>query len=244
MPGVLGLIWQGEVDIFIGDLTITYERSLAVEFTFFTLSDSEIFLTHAPGKLNEALALVRPFRWEVWPVIIVTVALSGILLFVLQKVRLGWHSVKLSELCDSVWIITTIFLRQSLVTKVHGDRARLTVILLYLVATYVIGDMYSANLTSLLTRPAREKPISTLEQLNDAMTNKNFKLLVARRSSSHGVLENGTGLYQIVWNKMKNQNQYLLNTVEEGIEQVKHFKTVALLGGRETFFYNAKRYGL
>ncbi|BES89951.1 Ligand-gated ion channel [Nesidiocoris tenuis] len=65
VQGVLGLIWTGEVDVFIGDLTVTFERSLVVEFSFFTLSDSEVFLTHAPGKLNEALALVRPFHWQV-----------------------------------------------------------------------------------------------------------------------------------------------------------------------------------
>lgn len=32
---------------------------------------------------------------------------------------------------------------------------RFLIIILYLSATYVIGDMYSANLTSMLARPAR-----------------------------------------------------------------------------------------
>ncbi|KAF6216930.1 hypothetical protein GE061_001281 [Apolygus lucorum] len=198
MQGVLGLLWQGEVEVFIGDLTVTFERSLVVEFSFFTLSDSEVFLTHAPGKLNEALALIRPFRWEVWPAVVFTVGLSGPLLFLLKKSHSGWKSMSLRELCDCIWISATIFLRQSLVTKIHGDLSRIAVIILYLVATYVIGDMYSANLTSLLTRPAREKPVSTLEQLNYAMEERNFKLLVERHSASHGVFENGSGLYESV----------------------------------------------
>lgn len=54
-----------EADFFIGDLTVTYERSQAVEFSFLTLVDSELFLTHSPGLLNEALALIRPFHWIV-----------------------------------------------------------------------------------------------------------------------------------------------------------------------------------
>lgn len=51
--------------MFIGDLTVTYDRSLSVEFSFLTLADNEAFITHAPGKLNEAFALVRPFHWQV-----------------------------------------------------------------------------------------------------------------------------------------------------------------------------------
>lgn len=49
----------------MGDVTITYDRAKAVEFSFFTLVDSEAFVTHRPSKLNEAFALVRPFQWQV-----------------------------------------------------------------------------------------------------------------------------------------------------------------------------------
>lgn len=53
------------MQLFVGDLTVTYERSQAVEFSFLTLADNEAFLTHAPSLLNEALALVRSFHWKV-----------------------------------------------------------------------------------------------------------------------------------------------------------------------------------
>lgn len=49
----------------MGDLTVTYNRSRAVEFSFLTLADNEAFLTHKPGRLNEALALVHSFHWDV-----------------------------------------------------------------------------------------------------------------------------------------------------------------------------------
>ena len=49
----------------MGDVTITYDRAKTVEFTFFTLVDSEAFVTHRPSKLNEAFALIRPFQWQV-----------------------------------------------------------------------------------------------------------------------------------------------------------------------------------
>lgn len=58
--GVLGLVWKRKAEFFIGDVALTLERSQAVEFSFLTLADSGAFATHAPSKLNEALALLRP----------------------------------------------------------------------------------------------------------------------------------------------------------------------------------------
>lgn len=54
-----------KADFFLGDVTMTWERLQAVEFSFLTLADSGAFLTHAPDKLSETLAIIRPFRWEV-----------------------------------------------------------------------------------------------------------------------------------------------------------------------------------
>lgn len=62
-------------------------------------------------------------------------------------------------------------------------------ILISLGATYVIGDMYSANLTSLLARPARERPIGTLQALEEAMRDQGYELVVERHSSSLTILQ-------------------------------------------------------
>lgn len=57
-----------KAEFFLGDVTLTLERLNAVEFSFLTLADSVAFVTHAPSRLNEALALVRPFHWQVFDV--------------------------------------------------------------------------------------------------------------------------------------------------------------------------------
>lgn len=54
-----------EAEFFLGDVALTYERLNFVEFSFITLADSGAFVTHAPSKLNEAVALLRPFHWQV-----------------------------------------------------------------------------------------------------------------------------------------------------------------------------------
>lgn len=53
----------------------------------------------------------------------------------------------------------------------------------------MIGDMYSANLTSLLARPAKEQPIGTLIALEEAMRDKGYELVVERHSSSLAILQ-------------------------------------------------------
>ena len=81
-----------EADLLLGDITITWERIKAVEFSFFTLADSGAFATHAPKRLNEALALVRPFRWEVWPLLLFTIVISGPAFYVLIAIPSMWET--------------------------------------------------------------------------------------------------------------------------------------------------------
>lgn len=102
----------------MGDVTITYERSRGVEFSFLTLVDSEAFVTHRPSKLNEALALIRPFHWQVWPPIVAMIALYGPILFSIIEAPLLWQNKKRSRKArwklfwDCVWFSTSTFLRQ------------------------------------------------------------------------------------------------------------------------------------
>lgn len=81
--GALGMLQRREVDLFLGDVAVTWERMQAVEFSFFTLADSAAFVTHAPRKLSEALALVRPFQVTVWPLVLLTILMSGPILYMI-----------------------------------------------------------------------------------------------------------------------------------------------------------------
>lgn len=81
--GALGMLQRREADLFLGDVAVTWERMRAVEFSFFTLADSAAFVTHAPRKLSEALALVRPFQATVWPLVLLTILVSGPILYLI-----------------------------------------------------------------------------------------------------------------------------------------------------------------
>ncbi|XP_049548067.1 ionotropic receptor 40a [Anopheles darlingi] len=294
--GALGMLERREVELFLGDVGLHWERMKAVEFSFFTLADSAAFVTHAPRKLNEALALVRPFQVSVWPPLIITILLSGpILYFIistphrwkhwtvqqqhrsnyferrrqLQKrkpayynlqylqemsyggVRLGRTRIiggvqEYPSLDRCIWYTINVYLRQSANIPYDGHLARFFSILLWLCATYVLGDVYSAQLTSQLARPARESPINTLGRLEQRMIHDGYQLLVERQSAFHAALVNSSGILQRLYRLTQERSvndSFLVRSVEEGIRTITYDTKLAVLGGRETLYFNTKRYG-
>lgn len=89
------MLQRREADLFLGDIAISRERKSAVEFSFFTLADSGAFATHSPGVLNEALALIRPFQWNVWPLVIITFFAVGPILYLIISLPIKWNLVQL-----------------------------------------------------------------------------------------------------------------------------------------------------
>lgn len=215
--GGIGMIQRREADLFLGDIPLSWDRRQAVEFSFFTLADSGAFVTHSSRKLSKVLVLIRPFSWNVWPVLLFTVIITAPALYVIIMLPYKWHdrfdvfmikksvtpvttttstsscsttssllfieSRYLNEITyghrmprsvgliqykgipkrmfNSIsWFVVNLYLKQSIEFKFTGHRVRFLVVMIWLGATYVLGDMYSAQLTSQLARPAKEKAIS------------------------------------------------------------------------------------
>lgn len=70
-------------------------------------------------------------------------------------------------------------------------RARFLIIVYWVAATYVLSDVYSAQLTSFFARPARESPIDTLSKLEYAMKYRGYQLFIEKDSSVLEMLEVG-----------------------------------------------------
>ncbi|KAG8239626.1 hypothetical protein J437_LFUL017406 [Ladona fulva] len=87
-----------------------------------------------------------------------------------------------------------------------------------------------------------EQPIRTLEELEYAMREKGYQLLVEQHSSSLSILQNGTGIYGRLWKLMTKDN--FVNSVEEGMNCVQEtYSRKALLGGWETLYFDSQRFG-
>lgn len=319
--GGIGVLQRREAHLFLGDIAISLERTQAVEFSFFTLADSGTFVTHIPQRLNEAFALIRPFHYTVWPPLLLTVLLSGPILFLLvylphryfpRRPRLSdddvtvpqfslvlidemRYGLRANHLCPPqrddtelprnffskcLWFSYHLFLKQNcrFPYEHNGLRVNLIVAMFWICATYILSDVYSAQLTSQLARPAREAAIDTLHKLENAMRKDGYELYVEKQSASLSILENGTDneIFHRLYKLMVLQNgggggnegnaSHLIDSVEkvllghnpaalwalqlirdhfQGIELVRHAGSrKVVLGGRETIYFNMRRYGV
>lgn len=103
-----------------------------VEFSFFTLPDSGAFLTHAPRRLSEALALVYPFQREVWPALIFTILVTGPILYLMivipetllerKKRRVRWMKRMLRTTTTSYCNI--VYIKEITRQRTRGDNIR------------------------------------------------------------------------------------------------------------------------
>lgn len=166
----------------------------------------------------------------------------------------------------------------------HGYRAKFLMIVYWIAATYVLADVYSAQLTSQFARPPHEAPINTLQRLQTAMLRDGYQLFVEKESSSlemlevgcniHGIhvvlhsmervkvmfcvnislccaclfIQNGTEVFRHLYALMKLQNPdmegYLIDSVEAGILLIADgLENKAVLGGRETLYFNIQQFG-
>lgn len=58
------------------------------------------------------------------------------------------------------------------------------------------------------------------------------------------LFQNGTGLYKKIWQRMEKQDMNpLIESTEDGMKLVRDKKNIALIGGRETFFFDTRRFG-
>ncbi|XP_017852489.1 ionotropic receptor 40a [Drosophila busckii] len=289
--GGIGMLQSGLADFFLGDVGLSWERRKAIEFSFFTLADSGAFATHAPRRLNEALAIMRPFKADIWPYLILTIVFSGPIFYIIIALPYKWRRrqlptdvERLGGVCiymtyikeitpcvlklrhvrrnrrsspqmppqlfeRCIWFTLRLFLKQSCHELNNGYRAKFLTIVYWIAATYVLADVYSAQLTSQFARPAHEAPINTLQRLQLAMQRDGYRLYVEKESSSLEMLENGTELFRQLYALMRRQQPdnptaYLINSVEQGIKLIADgSENKAVLGGRETLYFNIQRNG-
>ncbi|XP_055848745.1 ionotropic receptor 40a [Episyrphus balteatus] len=282
--GGIGLLQERRAHLLLGDVSLSWERRRAVEFSFFTLSDSGAFVTHAPRRLNEALAVLRPFKKDVWPYLILTLVLSGPMLYMIiaipyklsfQKNKFGkmlFYAEYLNEITPispkitadgehqerneempmnlldrCIWFTVQLFLKQSCSEPYNGYRAKFLMIVFWISATYVLADVYSAQLTSQFARPAHEQPINNLQKLHRAILRDGYRLYVEKDSSSLEMLQNGTEIFRNLYALMKQQvdyEGYLIDSVESGIKLIADgLENKVVMGGRETLYFNMKQFG-
>ena len=165
-----------KADLAIADLSITFEREKAVDFSnpFMTLGISILY--RKPKKQEPALfAFMSPLDFEVWIYMVFAYFIVSILLFILARFSpYEWDNphpcneqevlVNEFSLCNSLWFTVGSLMQQGSDLTPKSVSTRM-IAAMWWFFTLIMISSYTANLAAFLTVERMESPIESAEDL-------------------------------------------------------------------------------
>eukprot|EP00850_Spirogloea_muscicola_P009020 SM000049S16791 [mRNA] locus=s49:744747:762811:- [translate_table: standard] len=152
-------------DAAVGDITVTAERSLIVDFTQPYESSGLVVVVPQKGTSASPWAFTKPFAWSLWLFIGGLLVLHAFVVWLLEE-RAKEKEVKgglKQQLVTMLWFsFNTLFF--NLPTTVTTTPGRLVVIV-WLVVVLILTSSYTASLTSLLTVQQLSSSIQSVAEL-------------------------------------------------------------------------------
>ncbi|GFT61704.1 uncharacterized protein NPIL_610011 [Nephila pilipes] len=158
--GMVGMLYRGEADIALGQLTITEERSEVVDFSIPYTNQDETFLIKKPGLLPTTWAFFRPFGMFTWMLALIFLITIPIFYRLLLKVKISYLRIYMQFYGS---IIGKTF-------PLNDGSLKVRFFLLFWgYFALIISNSYSAALLSYLTLPSHQRPIRNFHELSDVV---------------------------------------------------------------------------
>lgn len=207
--GPMGLVQRDEVDVVVPDLAITRGRKKAAEFSYPYFYDGFTFATKKPEFLPKFLAVVYPFTFELWILIVACLIFMCLLFYTIHRQRCSFEKAVLKTF--------GIFLNKctGFDSGTLGERL--------LLVSWMLGSMfitmsYMAVLLSFLTLPVREEGIKTIQDLSDAIAEGKY----------HAATYKGNYIPEVL-SRSKDQNLHTIgNDVKNHLIRVSQTKDLLL----------------
>ncbi|KAK7863969.1 hypothetical protein R5R35_000081 [Gryllus longicercus] len=233
--GLLGELLERRADLAICDLTITYVREEAVDFTmpFMNLGISILYKKAEKAETN-LFSFLEPFSIDVWIYMATAYLGVSLLLFVLARASPyeweggGPHERNPTELennfslLNSLWFTIGSLMQQGSDVLPKAVSTRM-VAGMWWFFTLIMISSYTANLAAFLTVTRMDDSIKNVEDL--AKQTKIKYGTYASGSTAAFFRESNNSLYQRMWTVM-NQARPSVFTADnkEGVERVKKGK--------------------
>ncbi|XP_064121647.1 glutamate receptor 2-like [Macrobrachium nipponense] len=162
----------------LGPFSITYPRSLLIDFSVPVYIDNEGIFLPRPARERDLTGFVKPFAWQVWIGLTVAVVGSMVLGVAMKWCVEQWGPVRLEhdlqEFRGKTWPLLTFepvwLIRLLLLQGAELPPMMLTGQLFmgnWMIATLILSSSYQGVLTSLLAIPKVEIPVDSLQDLVD-----------------------------------------------------------------------------
>ncbi|KAK4268528.1 hypothetical protein QN277_025175 [Acacia crassicarpa] len=149
------------LDVIIGDITITANRATYVDFTMPYLESRVSMVVNVRPDSENGWILFKPFDWTLWLILGVIFVGATVFILILERNRRSDPKSKFARLCRNPFLIY-----KSDVDCLRSDSSKSTV----LVVMFVLGiaiQIYTANLTSVLTdmTTAKRSPLKDVQEI-------------------------------------------------------------------------------
>merc|ERR1719150_3281016 len=229
--GLMGELLSQKADLAIADLSITFEREKAVDFSnpFMTLGISILY--RKPKKQEPALfAFMSPLDFEVWIYMVFAYFIVSILLFILARFSpYEWDNphpcneqevlVNEFSLCNSMWFTVGSLMQQGSDLTPKSISTRM-IAAMWWFFTLIMISSYTANLAAFLTVERMESPIESAEDL--AKQTKIKYGCVESGSTAAFFRDSKIPTYQRMWSFMESTKpSVFVKGNKDGVERVK-----------------------
>lgn len=223
--GTLGMLDRGEVDMAVALLSITEDRYKSFTFIPYTIFQF-VFVTNKPNFYKPVTSRFgSPFQTEVW-----IACLSSFLAIALM---LWFTSRRDCSFIDAVTKSLKILLRQDLTIRRYSFATR-TVVGNWKIASMILTLSYSSVLLSFMTLPVRDEGIRTIDELSEAVINRDYKFLYTEGSIALELLSRSPKLSSVTEKFMKMKDNWTYEFVDGSSPQ--HFDSKTALFGPKIAF--------
>ncbi|XP_034827944.1 glutamate receptor ionotropic, kainate 2-like [Maniola hyperantus] len=229
--GLIGYLVERKADLALCDLTITYERRAAVDFTtpFMTLGISILYSKPTPPE-TELFSFLKPFSVDVWIYMGAAYLMVSLFLHILARLAPNdWENPhpcdKSPEELENIWHIKNCcwLTMGSIMTQgsdilPKGYSTRWVCGMWWFFAL-IMCSSYTANLAAFLTNAAMDDSIKSVEDLA-AQTKIKYGTLTGGSTSSFFRRSN-VSTYQKMWAAMESARpSVFVKNNDEGVERV------------------------
>ncbi|XP_054158638.1 glutamate receptor-like [Oppia nitens] len=244
--GSVGHLYNKTADLSICDLTRTYERSKAVDFSRAYLLIPLTFVSTRPGLKSRQWITLSPFAPMVWLSMTISFILSTVVLHLLYHKCVAMPTTssdydddtldtgappppnKPKLLIDYISIsLIAALLQQSNIRVPTSQPVILVYMCLWFLISLVLMKAYSAKFYSILTLPEHRDPIETLDDLERAAVSGQYDIITYAQSYYHDVFALADccsgSYYHIGQNMLAVSRLPAPETADQGIDLINNY---------------------
>ncbi|XP_018563904.1 glutamate receptor ionotropic, kainate 2-like isoform X2 [Anoplophora glabripennis] len=232
--GLIGDLHDRKIDLVVTDLTITYEREEAVDFTspFMMLGISILYQkpTKAPPGF---FSFADPFAFEVWRLLVLACVGVSFVLFVVGRISSSeWENpypcieepeylVNQLDLRNCAWFVTGSIMQQGSEIELKSVATRM-VAGMWWFFTLLMVSSYTANLAAFLTTESPDPHFNNLRELVNNAEEKGIKYGAKLDGATANFIRDKADSdkdYAKAWEFIKKHDDVLVNETKDGVDR-------------------------